>query len=833
MKNLYNYIFTFLAVFSAYLIICLPFAFAGEISNYVNLKTGYEKTISFSPIATTLEISSSDDFEPLKCDGEKYERFTVFVDNYAYTDSYDIEAITGTIVVGNQLFDVSDILTCSPTKNLISNSQIECSLDVESFINDKLMTCPPPQPAMVFTLSVTIKSSRGPQTLSLMKESAIISTETDTSMHIQSFGISEVNCLLGSDLEALITVYHAETFGNDIDWGFVVNGTKKYGEESIDCYLVTEGDITTGSKDNIYSCILRVPSLAFEECTEGLNFPITITAGNEDFKINDTFQAITIKEELNLKLQVSSIGSVSCQIVSDISGGDGDCVPDSPQREMSVRLTGNRISKVKTFAYKYRIDEENFTQMSCKQNSVTDSEQTFICNIFLPRMNLTENPPDSESFSGSSKINISFQTQYINTFGTVSSAITVSYTGNYRDASTSTLEELEKKKEELKEYEKYVDYINKALDMITTMKCCCGMIADFKDLLKKGNTKNDLLKFARDILPIPQDLKFGKFFEALDSIFQLIGQYGPAVGNCVLKVMEKGYTENINALNDFENNPDFEASFEPLKEDYSFGEVVKDPEFLKCVATELASAGACGCAGVFNNPTPWQLAKCGTCLALIALAITGTLPAICSSLTASSIVPPVGIWGWLQTMLLFASALLTLLIFFVNQEILELTSIYTNARMQAMMEQQMSMTSYASAYQDFINDLATGNAAAIGMSSLFPPKPEAYIAFNDSSGNLLNIGDTICGDEMITISYNFEKFQNLTGFVNVVEIFNADRGGVVNRMEFGQSYGIFQQPADLLLKIEDPTSSCDGLYEFIFNYGSAQNIYRLNYQEVC
>ncbi len=860
MRQIYTYIFTFLVVFSAYLMLCLPFAFSMEMNKYVNPEVYHEKKISFAAFNPTLILSPSDDFGPLRDDGERYERFTVFVDEWAYEGSpedsrFSIEDIQATITVGAEANDVSDIINCSPTKNLVSNQQIRCSLDKEAFFRDKLLSIIPAEPGISFTLSMRVASTTKTQDLHIIKNTAIIDADSKASINIMNVG-SEVNCLLGEDVEAQVRVYHAETIIGDIQWGFIVNGTKTYGSESIECSLISEGDINTGNKIDEYLCTLRVPSLAFEECTEGVYFPVNITAKIENYNTGDEFQAVTARKDLDLKLSVSSVGSVDCQIVSE----DGDCVPRKPQRVMSVRVTGNRISNVETFAYKYKIDDENFTTISCEQQSVSDTQQSYTCDIFLPRKVIPENPPDSESYSDSIKINVSFQTRYVNTFGTISDTITVNYKGQYRDNSTDVMTELKEKQKELEEIQKIAKIISDVLKWLNKGNACCGTFDIFKEIKKSGFFKGMFDHISGKLL---DTVAVGSFQEFLE-------KYGLWAFECIVEYLEKQYTELINNYSEFENNPDFVDNYEPMNEDFDLLEIAKEKDVWLCIADKIIEQAFGGCLGILykfakGEASWWDLLECGVCIVWLIVPIpgVGSGAQVCACAlerkedmakekgfmaetrfclskafksSAACTNPYQIILAWLficgTKFLSLGLALLNFIIFIKNKEILEINTKLMNMRIEAMQENQIAMTTYAERQADFFSDMATGMASSVTFDEMFPPKPEAYISFSDSAGNLINSGDTVCGDEVITISYNFEKFSDIEGFENKIEIFNVDRG-VIRPLTSTEDSGEFKYPLDVLFDISPPESSDDGIYEFIFNYGTSQTIYRLDYKEVC
>jgi len=180
MKNFYTAAFSLLSV---YLILLIPVTIAESMGNFVNPQEG--KKISFSPVHTRLAMSPGRSLGPLECSGERYRHFAMFVDDYIASDKFDIKNIKATIANAGQPYDVSGLISCSPTKNLVSNEEIKCAFDMKSF-ESMLPSCPPQNPYIQVLITAELKSPSRSMVLSMMEDSAIISAGAHPSITIEN-----------------------------------------------------------------------------------------------------------------------------------------------------------------------------------------------------------------------------------------------------------------------------------------------------------------------------------------------------------------------------------------------------------------------------------------------------------------------------------------------------------------------------------------------------------------------------------------------------------------------------------------------------------------------
>lgn len=857
------------------LMLLMPASFAMQMSDYLGFERD-ERKISFAPIETQIKILDSEKFGPLMCSDNK-EKFSIIIENPT-SEKFDIETIESTVIINGVPRNAAEFVSCSPKEDLVGNEQIDCYFDTASFADEFADPCPPAEPGIQFIMSVTIATERSTKRLSpLIVDTALVDSDIRAEMEISGamYDVPEVNCVLGSDIEMLVTVNHAEAIKGDIDWTYTINETdKEY--STIECSLVSEGVLGSEGRSDLYSCTMTIPGIAFTDCNEGVIFPVNMTAQIDGEKSEGGFYALTIKEELELRLNVLSTGGDSkCQIVS-VEGNKGDCVPKSPQREMLVSVSGNRVDQVETFNYRYSIDGGNATKTTCEKTGSNENRLTFSCNLFLPRRIVTESPDEPGTYGGSSDINVSFDTRYMNIYETISSDTRVSYSGDYKDDSVEIVAKMEKLRDEIKKWENVTKFLKKVLEKYELVKCCCSLGVDLKDAYKsKDKDFFDFLKviIGKDLSWVANPVEsaeeklddainwltegnvFVKLVQTSEFMLENILKYGPAVSSCYLSAMKTGYERNLNSFDDFEegNTPDEYPLTENwgLSDNNGFIDTALSKEFAICVAESLKPKIFCGIGEACEKSLKpklftlewWgNIIDCNGCLAIMVLVITGPLSGFCLRMAAPdpTLFQCTGLkeaeprdWVfWIKCALKLVDAAIfgiDVFIYLKNREVLELNAKYMNKRMEMQAASQVAMTDYNTAYTSVITDMAAAASTAIGIQALFPPKPEAFISITDSDGALIETGGTVCGHEYITLSYDYTKFEDIDDFVKNIYIYKSEDPTPVNTLSFTENSG--SETYDIFDLLDSPVS--DDEYEIVFRYGDSESRYRINYREDC
>ncbi len=775
----------FIAVFSCYLIFSLTLVSAYQAGGVFKER---KASLAFEPVLKIL-----DELEPVNCESSGYITFRAYVENVAEFDVSGAEASVHDII-NDVYYNVSSSISCNPKAGLISNQEITCRLSVKELLS-KLPSCPLENAQNKFYLTLELSyldkkaEAADEKTLTISESGTQPSLAVDFAVSQPAYGVPEINCRTGSQIDVPVVISHAETLFGSLLWSFSVSGIQTGG---IECekMLSREGEGT----EDIYLCTLVVPNTLFGTCEDGTEVTVAVQARTQAYNISDSFATTLVSQELDLSLQLSKISKLECQIIDE----DGTCVPGKPQQNVTATITGNVPEKLSVFEARYRIGAGDITLTSCRK--ITGVR--YQCPIFMPLEKLPLPAKKTDKSSRTIELAVFLDVKYLNYYRNVSAKTDVTLEGTLLSDVLNTTNVLEKNKGLLKwiQDNDVQGWIGKALWLADFISSCC-LLTELLLQLTTGNLKealNQLLK----------TYGWGPAEGTRNRIIAVITKYGPSVINCLadkgIKAIEKE-TQNLDKFEKGEITSKLQVpTINSLIDDYA----------LQCVGQSFWDA---------VKPS-WSKWLCAV-MSFLALVVTqgaaaGVIGPICEAMES----PAANLIKLSLNLLLMAITYYLMLETF-NTSMKSIA--IAREKINVQLEASNILAGYAEALQGTMSTLATEMASSAALQNITYPSYETVsIVFSSDRTGVLGTGDSICSGDMIGIDYNFEKLSQIEGFKSELSIQSATHAKLLHFEGLKGTYGPYA--ADMLLGT-DPARDPPEPYTFTLRYADKKIDYTLNY----
>ena len=812
--------FVLLSVFlSCYLIFSLSFVFAYQVSELQSTRVKFI-------IEPVLKII--DDLRPINCESSGYITFHAYVENVPEFDIKGSEAFVEDLSEG-EYHNVTSSLSCFPKRGLISNQEITCTLKVNELLS-RIPSCPFGKTEN--RLYLTLEISYGDRSVKVTDERSFVLTEPGTEpdleidfyVSIPPYDTPEINCRTGSEIEIPVVIKHAEILYGDITWYFSVNGTG-YGGNLIECekILTDEGE----GREDIYLCRLVISNTAFTECEEGSEVWVETRARTRDHDISGNFSTTLVSQDLNLGIRVHEIEKLECQIIDE----NGMCVPNEPQQNVTVRITGNVPQRLKVFETRYKLGDANITTTYCRKIRYNKYE----CMAFITIDNLQMPPSKDEKTNGSRDLTVFFDVKYLNYYMNISDSITVEMEGVILDELVNTMEVLEKEKEDLARIGNWTRWINNMQRTVFWVRSCCGITKSLEDDMKEGGRlKERIENYFKDkidsfIDPIESVLEWIKnpnlkinIMKTIKGVIKVIGDYGPGFMGCIVQASQKQIGKEQKRLVDFEEGQVTEELGMPS----SFWSLLVDSvknNFPECAAKSI-----------------WQRMVAGVAIWVICLAIvygiSAVIPAFAKlyDFVCKIINFEIPIIGMDMSQVLQLALDMGMMVLSVNQGWIsaiktQKSIALARERINLQVRTQNIMGDYAEVLANTMETALTGSLYANTLIDLTGRQLDTIkLIFISDRTEVLDNGDEICTNDRITIDYNFEKLNQTEDFISRLTI-NPSRRGPLIFDDLKGTYGPY--PTDTLLGTNPgpPDFDPSETYTFTLSYQGKTLDYELYY----
>jgi len=813
-------ILTILIPITCYLIFSIPFVYSYSLGESL----GPGKRIRMSIFEPRLKII--DDLRPINCESTGYLNFRIMVENLPPNSNITgIEAYVKDLSYAERTYDVSSSILCSPTTNLISNEEISCRLNIQELLY-RIPTCPMDRMDNVLDIHLDIQTETGPKRLSDSKRIVITHAGIQPNLVIDFQATypphpkPNINCLTGSIVDVPVVLEHTEVFYGKTEWLLSINNSQEF-SELIECELANEGYFRPEGKSDIYMCVLTIPSTFFPGCGGG-SISLEIIARNGDYRVSDTLETTTFSQPLNLGLSLGNIQTIECKIINQ----DGLCVPQNPQQNISVAITGNVPKYIEAFDFSYQLGDENETDTYCRRIRYN----TYECMVFITKDTLPF-PQGSGTSRDSRDLNLSMQIRHINYYQTLSETIKVEMEGRAIHDFLSAKKSLEEKKKQLESANTWRDRFEKAAYWVDFANLCCKLVVLEKQL-NDIKWLNQMSQMYGRTLPGVLGSMFNGIAEGTGNFLKIVGKVGDELF-IALKIVQ---SEVISIL--INSGPGMigcigEAAMKAVDieieniENFESGSINSELNVPVNVLDYLKSLVGCFGENLWDNiSSRWKAYLCMFGTFLINTICSGCITKVCNVITK--------IAGPLK--LLVTLALLVANAVIMNISITIATEAIAVAReeINIQVRSQNILADYMEYMKNTLLAIAMSriNSQAYGFLKPELTADQVSLFFISGRTGLLDYDDDICRGDTLTIMYNFEKLNQTEDFVSQLAITNSARpfSRTLAFTDLGGEYGPYS--IDGIFRTT-PTNNPSSHYTFILSYtieGVTQQIdYRLYY----
>jgi len=769
-------------LFSCYLIISLAPVSAYVMGDVFSQADEKVARLSIDPVLKII-----DEIKPVECESQGTTGFRAYVENVGEFDITSMEALIEDATSGTY-YNVTNAVSCGPMANLISNQEIACTLNVKTLLA-KLPACPLESTGNRLYISFEIAQEQSGNRVTDSKAISIIGAGIEPSMEADfyvsrpPYPVPVINCNAGSEIDVPVVIRHAEKLFGSISWSFAANGTSS---NMIECSKLhsTEDD----GRNDIYLCTLTVSSIMYPKCEEGAETNVGIFARAGEFNLTGTFSTTLTSQDLNLGLKISGVDSVDCQIVSE----DGLCIPDEPQKNVTVTITGNVPEHLRVFESRFKLDSDNVSALICKKLS----SDRYQCMTFITPGNLPVPSDKNNMTTKEREMTIYFDVKYLNYYTSVSAKTTFEMRGTALDELINTLALLERDKDFFNDLQDVSKWLNKGYTLLNTLSMCCYLV-EMVAQLATGNVGEALKMFAKSYL-------WGDAKNGFSAVLNILIKYGPGILSCIAEKSIEEIDDEMKNLQDFEKGAITREMEVP-----TFGEQILD-HFPECTAQNFWSQ-------IKSSKWGWL---CAAFMIILIVATSGSAASICLSMQESGLST---LTKALNILLSIVSAILLYLslTFFIKDIAL------SRERMNLQLAASNMMSEYAEKLQATMQSLATSlslNSAFVNITS--PSYGTTKLLFISDRVGVLNNGDAICTQDMITIDYDLEKLNQTEGFKPELFISSSSHSKTLHFDELKGTKGPYD--TDALLGTS-PSTDPSELYTFRLTYAGRSLDYQLNY----
>ncbi len=683
-----------------------------------------------------------------------------------------------------------------------------------------------------FELSFEVETDTGSYRVSDFKPFVLTEPGIQPGMRIDFYAVyppqpvPKINCLTGSIADVPVVLEHTEVFPGETQWSLRINNSAEY-SVLIECELTMEGDFRPEGKNDIYMCVLTIPSLFFPDCGRG-SIPLEIIARNGGYRVSNTFETNVFSQKLNLGLSIEDIDTLECNIINE----EGTCIPVNPSQNISVRITGNVPKYIKAFDFSYSLGDGNETDTYCKRMRYDSYE----CMVFITKDELPM-PSGSGTTTGFRDLNFSMQIKHINYYKTLSGTTKVTMRGKLIHDFVDAKKALEDSKKSLENARTWKERFEKAAQWVDFFNRCCSLV-NLYDQLNKIEWLNKMSNLYGRTLPgivgnifrgiasstgqfLQTVNKFGKtLFLALktiqDEVLRIFMNAGPGVIGCIGEAAIKAIEKEIANIDDFEG-----------------GRINTELDIPDNIFDYLKSFAPC------LGKTFWDAIKSGW---------TGYACMFLAFIVDKTIAPGfvTYICTWLTKLTGPLKYLVTVLLVVANVKILSISvtmaqQAITLGREQInlMLKGQVAVADYMENMQNTFLAMAMAQVNARVHNLLHPDiaADQASLYFISSRTGILNYDDEVCKGDRLTIKYDFEKLNQTENFASRLNIQNFRRP-FSRTLVFDSLKGEYGPYSVDSIFTTNPAYNPSSHYTFLLSYtidGVQQTVdYRLYYRnETC
>ncbi len=805
--------------FACYLIFSLSFVLAYEIGDFFN---GGKVRLALEPVMKIV-----DDIKPLTCASSGSFILHAYVENIP---EFDITGIDASVYEASNdvYYNVTSAVSCGPRTGLISNQEFACTVNVKELLT-KLPKCPMEMMENAFYLTAEIAYGKNKEkvteskVLTLIRQGIKPEMEIDFAVSRPAYPVPEINCVTGSEIDVPVVIRNAEAMFGSIGWSYVAGNITS---SQISCNKIMSRE--DEGREDIYLCILTVPSTLFPKCEDGTEVTVTIGARTSEHNLNSSFTTVLVSEELQLALKVSGMKKVDCQIIDE----EGTCVPKEPQRNVTVTITGNAPERLKVFESKYKLGSEKESTVSCRQISTNRYE----CATFVTIDKLPVPASVDETTNASRDLSVTFEVKYLNYYKSITSSTDVTMEGKALDELINTMKTLDEENKFLKALEKLVTALNNAIKVVDFVSKCCTFPSMINQLgqkvIGKGATKKTLSEFVKDFVENKLEEKLLKYLGYDVALKKTFGTYAKKIfeyfakdflKKLVLDTIKQIGVDSIwcialggsKVIEEQQKNLDkFEkGEINSMNVPQNFGDYV----------WEMIKANAPNCFkqsfwNQFKDTTKLLAYLCILVGAIVTYFIPVAMSLICNYLSTGA--------GVISLVLNVAVMLISVMTAWDAYQRVHKAVALATERINLQTKASNIMQEYATDLQNTMQNLLMSQAAAAIFTEAFNPPMETtkLIFYSDRTG-VLGQGDDICTGDEITIEYNFDKLNQTSGFTSQLAMTNS-HSKTLRFDALNGTYGPYQ--TDKLLGT-DPANDPSEDYTFTLSYGSRRLDYKLHY----
>jgi hypothetical protein len=155
----------------------------------------------------------------------------------------------------------------------------------------------------------------------------------------------------------------------------------------------------------------------------------------------------------------------------------------------------------------------------------------------------------------------------------------------------------------------------------------------------------------------------------------------------------------------------------------------------------------------------------------------------------------------------------------------------TREALNVQLKVQQSMEEYITSYSKTMENMVLGSASGKVTNEIFPEPPEVKLVFTDQNGNFIEFNQSVCKNDILTIDYEFGKF-NITGnFESKLEITAPSGTKTLVFNNLSGSYGPIA--VNDLFNIANPPSPPTPSGDCSFALPGGDILYTIYYDSAC
>jgi len=812
---------TLLVLTTSYLIFSIPFVYSYAVGEY--LDPG--KRIKASIFEPRLEIL--DDLKPISCESTGYLDFRMIMENLPPNSSIaGIEAYVNDLSYTGRSYDVTPSVSCSPTRNLISNEEISCRLEIRELLY-RIPACPMERIDNMLDVYLDVQTGAGQKRVYgsgriVITDSGIMpELKIDFQATYPPHPKPNINCLTGSIVDIPVVLGHTEVFYGKTEWMLRINNSQEF-RELIECELVSEGEFRPEGKSDIHMCLLTIPSTFFPACGSG-PLSLEILARNGDYTVSDSFETTTFSQPLNLGLSLGEIQTIECKIVNE----EGLCYPVNPQQNISVAITGNVPKYLESFDFSYTLGDGNETGTYCRRMRYNLYE----CMIFVTKDALPF-PSGSGTSRSSRDLNFSMQIKHINYYQGLSETMKIGMEGRAIHDFLSAKNALEEKKRQLEKANEWKEGFEKAAYWIDFISLCCKLVVLEKQL-NDIRWLNQMSQLYGKTLPGVLGTTFSGIAESTGSFLKAVGKFGDGlfialkvVQGETLSILMSAGPGIIGCIGEAAMNA-VDIEIENI-ESFESGSINSELEVPLNVLDYLKSLVGCFGEKLWDTISArWKGYLCMVATFLLSKTpAAGAVNFLCKVITTLS--------GPLKIMVTLALLIANAVVMNISIGIATEAIAVAREEINIHVKREKAVIDYMEYMRNTLLAIATAQVTSQAYDLLKPEltADQASLFFVSGRTGLLDYDGEVCRGDSLTIKYNFEKLNLTEDFVSQLRITNTARAfaRTLAFTNLKDEYGPYS--ADGIFRI-DPNNNPSSHYTFTLSFtmeGVPQEIgYRLYY----